>query len=190
VRLWYANTGELAQELVGHRDAVTVVAFSPAGNVLATGARDRLAYLWFLGEPADTSIQASKKQEGHVPQVQMNASPAGATHTRDSNTINLGSPQNPPSQNSSTIRGLLARQKIQRLLSVSTRVRIDMLRDYLQMDKVDFTGQLVDWAVEYGFTIDGDYINIEGGNVNGFMKNLDAMYTSWEGKEKAKDGKI
>jgi hypothetical protein len=111
----------------------------------------------------------------------------------DGNTSNQASPKNPPSQNNSPIPGpdpSQARQKIQKLLSVSTRVRIDMLRDYLQMDKVDFTGHLVDWAVEYGFKIDGDYINIEGGDVGGFMKDLDAMYSSWEGKEKAKDGKI
>ena len=37
VRLWNAHTGELLKTLIGHKDVVSSVAFSPDGNLIVTG---------------------------------------------------------------------------------------------------------------------------------------------------------
>jgi hypothetical protein len=60
----------------------------------------------------------------------------------------------------------------------------------LGLDNAQFTARLVDWAVDYGFKIDGDYINIEDGNVSGFIDDIDSMFESWADEEKVKVGKI
>ncbi|PQO44306.1 WD40 repeat domain-containing protein [Blastopirellula marina] len=46
VRIWEVATGELKQSLSGHRDAIYSVAFSPNGQLLATGSYDKEAILW------------------------------------------------------------------------------------------------------------------------------------------------
>lgn len=83
------------------------------------------------------------------------------------------------------------KEKVRKLCEVSTRVRIDMLRDdYLKMERTQFTERLVGWAAEFGFKIDGDYISIEGADVNGFIESIDTMFGEWDKKEKAKSGKM
>nr|MBA2306969.1 WD40 repeat domain-containing protein [Candidatus Dependentiae bacterium] len=46
VRLWNTETGELVQELIGHRDNVTSVAYSPNGKRILTGSFDKTVRLW------------------------------------------------------------------------------------------------------------------------------------------------
>lgn len=51
--------------------------------------------------------------------------------------------------------------KMRKILAVSTRVRIDMLKEYLQVDGGQFIQYLIDWANEFGYKIDGDYIVLD-----------------------------
>ncbi|MHC4572732.1 MAG: WD40 repeat domain-containing protein [Planctomycetota bacterium] len=46
IRLWDVRTGKQAASLKGHSDAVTSVAFSPDGKVLATGSMDGSVRVW------------------------------------------------------------------------------------------------------------------------------------------------
>jgi WD40 repeat protein len=46
VRLWRAADGTLLNTLYGHGDYVTDLAFSPSGELLASGSHDGTVILW------------------------------------------------------------------------------------------------------------------------------------------------
>ncbi|MHA1727724.1 MAG: hypothetical protein ACTSWY_03215 [Promethearchaeota archaeon] len=80
-------------------------------------------------------------------------------------------------------------QKIKKMMGVSTRIRIDMMRDTIGMDSKEFNEKIWNWAEKFGFTINGDYIVIEGADIDGFISDLDKQFKLWGDKEKSKNGK-
>ncbi len=76
-------------------------------------------------------------------------------------------------------------EKIKKMLAVSTRIKMDMMQRVLGLDADTFSNKIFDWAAEFKFKIDGDFVVIEGGDVTGFISKLDAEFADW-GK---KDGK-
>jgi tetratricopeptide (TPR) repeat protein len=73
---------------------------------------------------------------------------------------------------------------IKKIMKVSTKIRLDIMRDVLKMEFSEFNEKLLDWAVEFGFKIDGDYIIIENSDVEGFINQLDKQFELWENREK------
>ena len=53
VRLWDTKTGAHIRTLTGHTNPVLSVAFSPDGNIIATGSNDGTMLLWNLGPQND-----------------------------------------------------------------------------------------------------------------------------------------
>ncbi len=80
--------------------------------------------------------------------------------------------------------------KLRKMLAVSARIRQDQMRDTLGLDAKQFNEKIWDWASEFGFKIDGDYINIGQGNVDGFIAELDKQFTNWHKQAEDKTTKV
>ncbi|GAH40921.1 unnamed protein product, partial [marine sediment metagenome] len=81
------------------------------------------------------------------------------------------------------------REKIERIMQVSSRIRLDTMRDILNLEPHVFNERLIDWAEEFGFEIDGDYLNINKDKVSDFIEKLDKQFSDWEQVEKDRIGK-
>ncbi len=81
------------------------------------------------------------------------------------------------------------REKIERIMQVSSRIRLDTMRDVLNLEPKIFHERLIDWAEEFGFEIDGDYLNVNKDRVSDFIEKLDKQFSDWEQVEKDRIGK-
>ena len=64
------------------------------------------------------------------------------------------------------------------------------MRKILKMDEDTFNDRIVDWAEEFGFHIDGQYVNFAGSDVSGFIKELNAKFAQWGQLETTGLGKV
>lgn len=55
VRVWDTHTGQLMEQLEGHRDSVYSVAFMPNENEIISGSLDKTIKLWKLGTTANVN---------------------------------------------------------------------------------------------------------------------------------------
>jgi hypothetical protein len=79
-------------------------------------------------------------------------------------------------------------RKIERIMKTSSKIRLDMMREILQLKSSTFNSKILDWALDFGFKIDGDYIIIEGADVDAFISDLDRQFENWKTKEKYHHG--
>ena len=50
--------------------------------------------------------------------------------------------------------------------------------------------RLVEWAEEYGFLLDGDFVDFEGGRKGDFIASLDNVFADWDKNTKTREGKL
>ena len=81
-------------------------------------------------------------------------------------------------------------EKIRIVMDVSTRVKIELLRNYLKMDEKLFNDKIFVWAKQFGFIIDGDYLNIRKENVSDFIDELEKQFQGWRKSEGDHSDKI
>jgi len=75
--------------------------------------------------------------------------------------------------------------KLKKMIKVSDRLNLEMIRKALRLEEITFLDKIFDWAEEFGFRIDGDYLIIKKERVLDFIDLLDKQFASWEkGKEK------
>ena len=77
------------------------------------------------------------------------------------------------------------REKLTRMLNVSTRLNLNRMQNALDMDKRIFDNKIFEWAEEFSFTIDGDYLLINKETVSDFIDALDDEYKKWVSQDKA-----
>ena len=70
-------------------------------------------------------------------------------------------------------------EKIREMLEVSNRIKLDMMRDVLKMDKSTFNSKIFGWARQFEFIIDGDYLNVNKEMVSDFIDELDRKFDVW-----------
>ena len=67
---------------------------------------------------------------------------------------NLNKIENESKENESVI------ELLKELLSVSKRIKIDMIQELLKLNKETLIKVLIEWGQKYNFELDGDYLNI------------------------------
>lgn len=75
-------------------------------------------------------------------------------------------------------------QKLEKMLKLSDKLRLDVMRDVLDLDQKLFNNLIFDWAADYGFRISGDYIIIENADIDGFISSLDEQFALWQSQSK------
>ena len=63
-------------------------------------------------------------------------------------------------------------ERIKSMMEVSNRLRLDMIRVALDMDEKLFTQKVFQWAKEFNFLIDGDYLIINQDSAKEFIEDL------------------
>ena len=80
--------------------------------------------------------------------------------------------------------------QLKKTLQVSTKMKLDRLQDILQMSNQEFNNKIVDWAHEFGFTIEGDYLIVNQSTVTDFLESLDDQFLEWGEGARNKESKI
>ena len=60
----------------------------------------------------------------------------------------------------------------------------------LKIDKQTFNQRIIEWAVQYGLQIDGDYLNIQKETVSDFIDELENQFVGWRKEETRRDNKM
>lgn len=71
-------------------------------------------------------------------------------------------------------------EKLKKILKVARRIRQEQVRKILKLDEDAFNERVIDWADEFGFRIDGDFLVIEdAAGVSDFISSLEHEFTTW-----------
>lgn len=77
--------------------------------------------------------------------------------------------------------------RLNNVANVSTQIRLDMLRNILNIkieNKEYFDSKIFEWAYEYGFRIDGDFLVFEKDAMKKFIISLEKEFEDWYNNEK------
>lgn len=80
--------------------------------------------------------------------------------------------------------------KLKKLVQVSKKVKVSQMAQILRMDEVELNERIVDWAEEYGFTLDGDFVEFGAGRKDEFINALNDAFSDWDKKTGNKFGKL
>ena len=80
--------------------------------------------------------------------------------------------------------------QLKKTLQVSTKLHLNRLQDGLQMSNQEFNRKIVDWAHEFGFTIEGEFLIVNQSTVSEFLDSLDNQFSDWSKTSKSKESKI
>ena len=58
------------------------------------------------------------------------------------------------------------------------------------MQEETFSEKVFEWAEEFNFIIDGDYLIVNKETLDDFMSALDSQFESWKKREEVSNGKI
>jgi hypothetical protein len=81
-------------------------------------------------------------------------------------------------------------EKLKKLVQISEKLKISQMAQILSMNETDLYDRIVDWASEYGFTIDEDVVKFSGGRKDDFINALGDAFTDWGEKTVTKEGKL
>lgn len=79
---------------------------------------------------------------------------------------------------------------LRNMMEVSTKIKLDRMQSALKMEDHIFNEKIFNWARDFGFTIDGDYLIVNKNTVNDFMDALDKQFKEWKDLERQGQSKI
>ncbi|HME51422.1 MAG TPA: hypothetical protein VKM55_04345 [Candidatus Lokiarchaeia archaeon] len=72
--------------------------------------------------------------------------------------------------------------RLKKLVNVSKKLRISQMAEMLDLSTQEMNHRIVDWAADYGFTIDEDVVEFTGGRKDDFISSLDEAFADWTKK--------
>ena len=81
-------------------------------------------------------------------------------------------------------------QKLRDILNVSNRIKLERVQNVLNLDDKVFDEKIIEWAKEFGFRIDGEYLIVNKESIAEFIDALDEKFIEWEKSEKDKADKL
>ncbi len=70
-------------------------------------------------------------------------------------------------------------EKLKKLIQVSETLQITQVGEYLDLNGQELFNKLVDWAAEFGFTIDQQVVKYGSGRKDDFIAELDKEFKKW-----------
>ncbi len=71
-------------------------------------------------------------------------------------------------------------EKFERLLKVSTRIRIDQVQEILNLKGQDLWDRLISWAEQFNFTIEENVLIINSETTDAFIQALEEEFQTWD----------
>jgi len=81
-------------------------------------------------------------------------------------------------------------EKLREILNISTRIKLERVQNILNLDDKSFDVKIIEWANEFDFKIDGEYLVVNKESVSEFIDALDDKFIEWETREKDISDKI
>ncbi len=72
------------------------------------------------------------------------------------------------------------KDRLKQLVQVSEKLRVGQIAQILDLTEAEVYRRLVDWATEFGFTIDEDLVKFGEGRKEDFLAQLDKEFQAWE----------
>ncbi len=69
--------------------------------------------------------------------------------------------------------------KLKKLVQVSKRLKVGQMAELLPMAERELNARLVDWAAEFGFTLDMDVVEFGEGKKDDFIDALNKEFAEW-----------
>ncbi len=74
-------------------------------------------------------------------------------------------------------------EKLKQIFKVSDRIKLNIMRDALNLDETSFNNKIINWTSEFGFKISGDELFVNESKVSPFITALHKQYGIEEQKE-------
>ena len=81
-------------------------------------------------------------------------------------------------------------EKLKKLVQVSKKVKVSQMAQMLNLHETALNDRIVDWAAEFGFILDGDFVEFGAGRKDDFIASLDEAFADWGKKTQTKEGKL
>jgi hypothetical protein len=81
-------------------------------------------------------------------------------------------------------------EKLKKLVKVSSKLKISQMAKYIGLTEDQLSEHIVDWAEQFGFTLDEDTVIFGAGRKEDFIAALDGAFSDWGKKVETKEGKL
>ncbi len=80
--------------------------------------------------------------------------------------------------------------RLKKLVQVSRTLKISQMAQILDMSEKELYQRIIDWAAEYGFTLDQDVVDFGSSKKDSFVAELDKSFAEWGKSAATKAGKV